>query len=101
MEREGGTPLLRADLLRIPQLRAGLSTIVSQYLILAGTFFVLPLYLQLVLGKNALETGREDPADLGDDDGGGDDGPATCHEDLAAQGGADRLGLSAWCRSPA
>jgi MFS family permease len=55
--REGGTPLLRADLLKIPQLRAGLSTIVSQYLILAGTFFVLPLYLQLVLGKNALETG--------------------------------------------
>jgi MFS family permease len=38
-------------------MRAGLSTIVSQYLILAGTFFVIPLYLQLVLGKNALETG--------------------------------------------
>jgi MFS family permease len=57
VEREGRTPLLRADLLKIPQLRAGLSTIVSQYLILAGTFFVLPLYLQLVLGKNALETG--------------------------------------------
>ena len=57
VEREGGTPLLRADLLRIPQMRAGLSTIVSQYLILAGTFFVLPLYLQLVLGKDALQTG--------------------------------------------
>jgi MFS family permease len=56
-ERAGLTPLLRADLLKIPQLRAGLSTIVSQYLILAGTFFVLPLYLQLVLGKDALETG--------------------------------------------
>jgi MFS family permease len=57
VERAGRTPLLRADLLKIPQLRAGLSTIVSQYLILAGTFFVLPLYLQLVLGKDALETG--------------------------------------------
>ncbi|HEV3093289.1 MAG TPA: MFS transporter [Solirubrobacteraceae bacterium] len=57
VERRGATPLLRADLLKIPQLRAGLSTIVSQYLILAGTFFVLPLYLQLVLGKDALETG--------------------------------------------
>lgn len=57
VEQTGRTPLLRADLLRIPQMRAGLSTIVSQYLILAGTFFVLPLYLQLVLGKNALETG--------------------------------------------
>ena len=53
----GRTPLLAPDLLHIPQLRAGLSTLVSQYLILAGTFFVLPLYLQLVLGKNALETG--------------------------------------------
>lgn len=56
-ERTGRTPLLRTDLLKIPQLRAGLSTIVSQYLILAGTFFVIPLYLQLVLGKDALETG--------------------------------------------
>ncbi|HXA54564.1 MAG TPA: MFS transporter, partial [Solirubrobacteraceae bacterium] len=51
------TPLLAPDLLRVPQLRAGLTTLVSQYLILAGTFFVLPLYLQLVLGKDALETG--------------------------------------------
>jgi Na+/melibiose symporter-like transporter len=50
-------PLLRPDLLRIPQMRSGLSTVLSQYLILAGTFFVLPLYLQLVLGKDALHTG--------------------------------------------
>jgi MFS family permease len=53
----GRTPLLAPDLLRIPQLRGGLATVVSQYLILAGTFFVIPLYLQLVLGKDALETG--------------------------------------------
>jgi MFS family permease len=57
VEGKGGTPLLRADLLRIPQMRAGLSTVLSQYLILAGTFFVLPLYLQLVLGKDAFQTG--------------------------------------------
>jgi MFS family permease len=57
VERAGRAPLLRIDLLKIAQMRAGLSTLVSQYLILAGTFFVLPLYLQLVLGKNALETG--------------------------------------------
>jgi MFS family permease len=55
--RLGRTPLLAPDLLHIPQMRAGLSTVVSQYLILAGTFFVIPLYLQLVLGKDALETG--------------------------------------------
>ena len=57
LERAGRKPILRPDLLRIPQMRAGLSTLLAQYLILAGTFFVIPLYLQLVLGKNALETG--------------------------------------------
>jgi MFS family permease len=57
VESAGRAPLLRTDLLKIPQMRAGLSTVLSQYLILAGTFFVLPLYLQLVLGKDALETG--------------------------------------------
>src|SRR4051812_21221151 len=57
VEARGRTPLLRTDLVRIPQMRAGLSTVLSQYLILAETFFVLPLYLQLVLGKDALHTG--------------------------------------------
>jgi MFS family permease len=51
------SPLLRPDLLTISQLRSGLSMFVSGYLIMAGTFFVLPLYLQLVLGKDAFETG--------------------------------------------
>jgi MFS family permease len=55
--RLGRVPLLRPDLLSMSQLRAGLSMFVSSYLIMAGTFFVLPLYLQLVLGKDALETG--------------------------------------------
>jgi MFS family permease len=54
---EGRTPLLAPDLLQIPRLRAGASMLVAQQLIIAGTFFVLPLYLQLVLGKDALETG--------------------------------------------
>jgi MFS family permease len=55
--RAGRMPLLRPDLLSISQLRAGLSMFLSSYLIMAGTFFVLPLYLQLVLGKDALHTG--------------------------------------------
>jgi MFS family permease len=55
--RVGRVPLLRPDLLRIPQLRGGVSMFVSSYLIMAGSFFVLPLYLQLVLGKDALDTG--------------------------------------------
>jgi MFS family permease len=53
----GRVPLLRPDLLTISQLRAGLSMFVSSYLIMAGSFFVLPLYLQLVLGKDAVQTG--------------------------------------------
>ena len=57
--RAGRAPLLRPDLLSITQLRAGLSMFVSTYLIMAGSFFVLPLYLQLVLGKDALHTGIE------------------------------------------
>lgn len=55
--RVGRAPLLRPDILRVPELRGGLSMFVSSYLIMAGTFFVLPLYLQLVLSKDALETG--------------------------------------------
>ena len=44
--RPGGTPLLRPDLMKVPQLRGGLVLFVSGYLLMAGTFFVLPLYLQ-------------------------------------------------------
>jgi MFS family permease len=57
-ERAGRQPLLRAGLLASnSQLRGGLAMFVSSYLIMAGSFFVLPLYLQLVLGKDALDTG--------------------------------------------
>ncbi len=55
--RLGRAPLLRPDLMQIPQLRNGLAMYASTYLIMAGSFFILPLYLQLVLGKNAFDTG--------------------------------------------
>ena len=45
------------DLLKVLPLRAGLIGLFSQNLILMGVFFVIPLYLQLVLGFDALETG--------------------------------------------
>ncbi|MGM0618393.1 MAG: MFS transporter, partial [Actinomycetota bacterium] len=45
------------DLLRIPTLRSGLQSLLAQNLILMGVFFTVPLYLQLVLGLDALETG--------------------------------------------
>ncbi len=50
-------PLLHLSLARIPPVRSGVIGLFSQNLILMGTFFVVPLYLQLVLGLDALETG--------------------------------------------
>jgi MFS family permease len=57
-ERKRLDVLLDRSLLKIPQLRAGLSTLLMQQLILLGTFFVLPVYLQVVLGLDAFETGK-------------------------------------------
>jgi MFS family permease len=56
-EAIGSDPLVHLGLLHIPPLRAGLIGLLSQNLILMGVFFTVPLYLQLVLGYNALETG--------------------------------------------
>ncbi len=56
--RLGRDQLLDTTLLRISQLRAGLSTLVGQQLVLMGTFFVIPVYLQVVLGFDAFETGK-------------------------------------------
>jgi MFS family permease len=57
-ERLGRDVLLDRSLLRIKPLRAGLSTLLMQQLLLLGTFFVLPVYLQVVLGLDAFETGK-------------------------------------------
>jgi MFS family permease len=57
-ERLGHDVLLDRSLLRIESLRAGLATLTMQQLILLGTFFVLPVYLQVVLGLDAFETGK-------------------------------------------
>jgi MFS family permease len=53
----GKEPLLDIRLLAIPPMRAGLTTYLAQQFIIMATFFVLPLYLQTVLGYDALETG--------------------------------------------
>ena len=57
-EREGRDTLVDRRMLRIVPLRAGLLTLLMQQLILLGTFFVLPVYLQVVLGLDAFETGK-------------------------------------------
>ncbi len=56
--RQGLDQLLDVALLRIDRLRAGLTTLLGQQLCLMGTFFVLPVYLQIVLGYDAFETGK-------------------------------------------
>ena len=43
--------------MKVPPLRSGLLGLFTQNLILMGVFFTVPLYLQLVLGLDALETG--------------------------------------------
>jgi MFS family permease len=57
-ERQGRDTLLDRSLLKIAPLRAGLTTLMMQQLLLLGTFFVLPVYLQVVLGLDAFETGK-------------------------------------------
>jgi EmrB/QacA subfamily drug resistance transporter len=56
-ERMGQEALLDLSMLSIRHLRAGLLTLGAQQLVLMGTFFVLPVYLQVMLGLNALDTG--------------------------------------------
>jgi len=56
-ENIGTDPLVHLDLLKVPPLRSGLLGLFSQNLILMGIFFVVPLYLQLVIGLDALQTG--------------------------------------------
>ncbi|RKR30122.1 MFS transporter [Arthrobacter oryzae] len=55
--RRGRPPLVHVSMLSIKQLRSGLSVLAAQYMITAGLFFMIPVYLQMTLGLNALETG--------------------------------------------
>lgn len=50
-------PFLDTRLFSIKRLRSGLSVLMSQYLVTAAAFFVIPVYLQMVLGLDALKTG--------------------------------------------
>lgn len=53
----GRDALVDLSMLDIATLRAGLTSLGMQQLILLGTFFVLPVFLQTVLGLDAFETG--------------------------------------------
>jgi MFS family permease len=53
----GSPPLVHVSMLSIKRLRSGLSVLSAQYMITAGLFFMIPVYLQMTLGLNALDTG--------------------------------------------
>jgi len=56
-ERLGREPLIQMSMLQIPQLKGGLIMFFFQFLIQAGVFFVIPLYLSVALGLSAIDTG--------------------------------------------
>jgi len=56
-ESRGEEPLIRPGLLANKQLSGGLLMFFFQYLVQAGFFFVVPLYLSVCLGLSAIDTG--------------------------------------------
>jgi MFS family permease len=57
MDEAGKEPLVDPALFAVPQLRAGLVSFFSQYFLQAGVFFLVPLFLSIVLGLSAIDTG--------------------------------------------
>ncbi|MFC0456279.1 MFS transporter [Arthrobacter liuii] len=53
----GGDPLIDPQLFRNVRLTGGLSVFFAQFLVQAGVFFTIPLFLSVVLELSALETG--------------------------------------------
>jgi MFS family permease len=56
-ESHGQEPLVRTAMLRNRQLTGGLTMFFFQFLVQAGFFFVVPLFLSVALGLSAIETG--------------------------------------------
>ena len=56
-ESRGEEPLVKTAMLRNRQLTGGLTMFFFQFLVQAGFFFVVPLYLSVALGLSAIETG--------------------------------------------
>ena len=57
LETQGREPLIRPQMLQNKHLSGGLLMFFFQFLIQAGVFFVVPLFLSVCLGLSALETG--------------------------------------------
>ncbi len=57
VERHGREPLVQLSMLQNRQFSGGLVMFFFQFLIQAGLFFVIPLYLSVALGLSAIDTG--------------------------------------------
>ena len=57
LEDAGKEPLISPALLRVRQLTGGLVTFLFQFMIQAGLFFIVPLFLSVVLGLSPMATG--------------------------------------------
>ncbi|GAA1272121.1 MFS transporter [Pseudonocardia aurantiaca] len=57
LEAAGGEPLVRPSMFGNRQMTGGLLMFFVQYLVQAGLFFIIPLFLSVALGLSALETG--------------------------------------------
>jgi MFS family permease len=53
----GEAALIDPEMLKVRVLRAGLTSFFFQYLLQAGMFFVIPLFLSVALGLSAIDTG--------------------------------------------
>jgi MFS family permease len=53
----GAEPLINPTILQNPMLRGGLTAFFFQYLLQAGLFFAVPLFLSVALGLSAIDTG--------------------------------------------
>ena len=57
VERTGGEPLVRLSMLENRQFTGGLGMFFFQFLVQAGLFFTIPLFLSVALGLSAIDTG--------------------------------------------
>jgi MFS family permease len=55
--QRGKSALFEPALIRVRQLRSGVSSFLFMYLVMAGIFFTVPLFLSIALGLSAVETG--------------------------------------------
>lgn len=53
----GAVPLVDVSMLSLGVLRSGFTVEIAQYVIIGGIFFTIPIYLQMTLGLDALQTG--------------------------------------------